>query len=99
SMGGDLWTFSTSSRGGHGAIGKFSRAYAHPRAKKPGGLPRISLKGDSYPHPDRQYGRIKVPVFELAGWEVKDRVVAALAETGLTPDEPPAIAVYRPSDM
>jgi hypothetical protein len=99
SAAGDLWTFSTSSRGGHGAIGKLSRAYAHHRRKKPDELPRISLRGDSYPHPDRQYGRIKVPLFELAGWEAKDRVVAALAETGLTPDELPPTAVDRSSDL
>ena len=46
-----------------------------------------------------QYGRIKVPLFELVGWEAKDRVVAALAETGLTPDELPPTAVDRSSDM
>ena len=99
SMAGDLWTFSTSSQGGHGAIGKLSRAYAHHRRKAPDELPRISLKSDSYLHPDRQYGRIKVPLFELVGWEAKDRVVAALAETGLTPDELPPTAVDRSSDM
>ena len=49
-------------------------------------------------HPDRQYGRIKVPLFELAGWEAKDRVVAALAETGLT-DELPPVTADRPSDL
>ena len=99
STAGDLWTFSTSSDGGHGAIAKLSRAYAHHRRKKPDELPRISLKGDSYQHSDRQYGRIKVPLFELVGWEVKDRVVAALAETGLTPDEKPPIGVNRSSDL
>lgn len=95
---GDLWTFSKSSRGGHGAIGKLSRAYANHRRKTPDELPRISLKSDSYLHPDRQYGRIKVPLFELAGWEAKDRVVAALAETGLT-DELPPVTADRPSDL
>ena len=68
-------------------------------ARAPDDLPRISLKSDSYLHPDRQYGRIKVPLFELVGWEAKDRVVEALAETGLTSDELPPTAVDRSSDM
>lgn len=84
----DLWTFSTSSRGGHGAIGELSRSYARHRRKAPNDLPRISLRSDSYQHPNREYGRIKTPLFELVGWEVKDRVVAALAEAGLAPAEP-----------
>jgi hypothetical protein len=81
---GDLWTFSTSSTGGHGAIGI---------------LPRISLKGDSYLHRDRSRGRIKTPLFELAGWEAKDRIVKALAEAGLTMDELPTITADRSDDM
>ena len=85
---GDLWTFSTSSRGGHGAIGELCRGYARHRRKAPDELPRISLGSDSYPHPNREYGRIKTPLFELVGWEAKDRFVAALAEAGLTPAEP-----------
>ena len=40
-----------------------------------------------------------MPLFELVGWEAKDRVVAALAETGLTPDELPPVTVDRSSDM
>ncbi|MBR0742106.1 hypothetical protein JQ581_34735 [Bradyrhizobium liaoningense] len=99
STAGELWTFSTSSRGGHGAIGRLSRAYAHHRRQKPKELPLIGLKCDSYPHSDRQIGRIKVPLFELAGWEAADRVAAALAEIGLTPDVEPPIAKDRSGDM
>jgi hypothetical protein len=99
SVTGDLLTFSTSSQGGHGAISKLSRAYAHHRRKAPDELPRISLKSDSYMHQDRSLGRIKTPLFELVGWEAKDRVVAALAATGLTPNEQPPPALDRPSDM
>ena len=98
SAAGDLWTFSTSSTGGHGAIGKLSRAFARHRRKAPDELPRISLKSDSYLHPEKQYGRIKVPLFELVGWEAKDRVAQALAEAGLT-DELPPVTVDRSSDM
>ena len=68
-------------------------------SKAPDDLPRISLKTDSYLHPDRSRGRIKVPLFEPAGWEAKDRFVKALAEAGLTTDELPPIAVDRSSDM
>jgi hypothetical protein len=96
---GDLWTFSTSSQGGHGAIGKLSRAYAKHRRKAPHDLPRISLKSDSYLHRDRSRGRIKTPLFELAGWEAKDRIVKALAEAGLTTDELPPIMVGRSDYM
>jgi len=96
---GDLWTFSTSSQGGHGAIGKLSRAYAQYRRRAPDDLPRISLRSDSYLHQDRSRGRIKTPLFELVGWEAKDRVAKALAEAGLTTDELPPITVNRSNDM
>ena len=85
---GELCTFSTSSRGGLDAIGGLSRSYARHRRKAPDQLPRISLGSESYQHPNREYGRIKTPRFELVGWEAKDRVLAALAEAGLTPAEP-----------
>jgi hypothetical protein len=99
SLSGDLWTFSTSSDGGHGAIAKLSRAYARHRRSKPDELPLIALKSDSYQHKDRTRGRIKVPVFEPAGWEAKDRVVKALVEAGLIAEELPLIAKDRGSDM
>lgn len=85
---GELWTFTTSSRGGHGAIGTLSRAYANHRRKAPDDLPLISLEVDSYQHSNREYGRIKVPVFEVTGWEPKDRFITALGEAGLAPVEP-----------
>jgi hypothetical protein len=80
---GKLFTFTTGSRGGIGAIAKLLRRYANHRKRHPNVFPVITLSVDSYQHKDPQYGRIKFPVFELAGYVPKTDFLAALAEAGL----------------
>jgi hypothetical protein len=89
---GELFTFTTSSRGGIGAVADLARRYARHRQKHPNVFPLIALNVDSYQHKDPQLGRIKFPVFEPAGYLPKADFQAALAgqasEPELAEDDP-----------
>lgn len=77
--------FSTSSRGGIGAIGQLCKEYGKLFMQKPGMLPVIEVGADSYKHPD--YGKVFVPVLKLADW-VDEADAAAASE----PEPAPAPA-------
>jgi hypothetical protein len=66
---GEVFTFSTSARGGVGALAALARQYARGRAAHRDAFPVIELRSDSYPH--AVYGRVKFPVFKIIGWESK----------------------------
>jgi hypothetical protein len=68
---GELSTFSTSSRGGIGAIATLARHYARGRAAHPDAFPVVELQVDAYQHSNAAFGRIKVPKFACVGWESK----------------------------
>src|SRR5262249_8267461 len=80
---GELFTFTTSSRGGLGAIADLSRRYARHRKRHPDVFPVIALNVDSYQHKIRELGRIKFPVFEPAGYAPQTDFLAALPGGGL----------------
>ncbi len=62
----DVVTFSTGTVGGQGAIAALCEA--HGRATEDAGqYPVVTLAADSYDHRIRSYGKVKVPVFKLAG--------------------------------
>jgi hypothetical protein len=64
-----LYTFSTTSKGGRDALANLQDAYADNREYHPADahkLPRVCLSGDYYPHPD--FGRVDTPVFDIVGW-------------------------------
>ena len=84
---GELFTFTTSSRGGLGAVGNLARRYAWHRRRHPDVYPVIALDVDSYPHKNREYGRIKVPLFVPMDWQPKTRFNEALVAAGLIPAE------------
>lgn len=65
----NLYTFATSSKGGLGAIGAVCRDYGKQMRTRPDEYPIIKLGTDSYQH--RVYGRTKVPVLTIVGWEPK----------------------------
>jgi len=90
---GGIFTFATSSRGGLTAIGDLARLYArHRRAGHRDVHPMIALDVGSYLHPNREYGRIKYPLFTRMGWVSKTAFNEALAAAGFTPGaEPPAL--------
>jgi hypothetical protein len=63
-----IYTFSTSSKGGISAIGELSKAYGKQVRQRPDELPVIALGVGSYLHSDRKLGRIKYPTFEIVSW-------------------------------
>jgi len=66
---GEVFTFSTTSRGGKNAIADVMRHYARTRKANPGKYPVVTLDSGVYQHSNAQYGRIKYPVFKHVGWE------------------------------
>jgi hypothetical protein len=85
---GVLFTFTTSSRGGISAIAGLARRYANHRQRHSDVFPLIAIGVDSYQHPNREFGRIKFPVFAPAGYEPKKRFLDALAAAGIVTAEP-----------
>lgn len=66
--GDQLYTFSTSSAGGRGAISKLCRDYGTKRRMYPGKLPIVEVRVDKYKHKDPTIGWIKVPEFAIVGF-------------------------------
>lgn len=86
---GSVDIFATSSRGGLNAIGELCKDYGAAMRAKPDKLPVIALGVGSYQHSNREYGRIKYPIFEIVNWVGRDQLPAATA----SPDDdgaPPA---------
>jgi hypothetical protein len=65
------FTFTTSSKGGIGAIGELCKFYGKAMRERPNDYPVIKLAVGSYQHRDKSLGRIKFPIFEPAGWAAK----------------------------
>ena len=66
---GELYTFTTNSKGGFGAVGKLCTAYSVGARERPGQYPVVGLEVDSYKH--TEYGKIYVPVFTITSWVPK----------------------------
>ena len=69
---GHLYTLALNSRGGLNAIGDLCKKYGKEMRSKPDEWPVVTLGVDSYNHPNKEYGRIKVPVLTIQGWEAKE---------------------------
>jgi hypothetical protein len=96
---GELFTFTSASRGGISAIGELCRRYSQHRKHHPDVLPMIALDVDSYQHKVKEYGRIKVPRFSPAGWEPRAKFDAALAAAGFAvAEDAPAEPLPSPAD-
>ena len=66
-----FYTFSTTSKGGIGALGKLAIDCGEHLRQKPGESAIIELNRSSYPHPD--YGEVRIPVINIVGWmQTKD---------------------------
>lgn len=96
----NLYTFATSSKGGLGAIGAVCREYGKEMRVRSDEYPIIQLGSDSYNH--REYGRTKVPLLTIVGWEPKaqfDQVVqsstARTPEPGVAEEPEPAATPRR----
>jgi hypothetical protein len=72
--GGDLYTFTTSSRGGLSAVGELCKAYGKQMRQRPNQHPIVELDVGSYQHSNRSYGRIKFPIFKIVGWTDKTEI-------------------------
>jgi hypothetical protein len=71
---GELFTFSTSSKGGMNAIGKLSKEYGRHIRSNPDEVPLIELHVDSYRHRIKEYGEIRVPIFKVTSWIHTDKL-------------------------
>ena len=65
---GQLFTFSTSSRGGINAIGELAKSYSDHCRQVPGEYPVVELGMGSYRHSNKAYGEIRYPVFKVTRW-------------------------------
>lgn len=68
----ELFTFATSSRGGLNAIADLCKVYGKAMRSRPDENPIVELGVDQYDHKDKRFGRIKIPIFTIVGWEPKD---------------------------
>lgn len=89
----NIYTFAASSAGTRGAIGELAKAYGKNRRMHPTLLPKVALEVDSYQHRNKEYGRIKVPVFKIEDFvdptaEPPKQVTSAAAKK--TPAKKPA---------
>jgi len=77
---GEFFTFTTGTRGGLNAIADLCRHYARDAKEHPDCYPVIALKSDAYNHPNKAYGRIKIPVLAVVGRSPRDGSVQAIAD-------------------
>jgi hypothetical protein len=77
--GDQLYTYATSSKGGINAIGKLCGTFGKHMRAKPDEFPIVSLGVDSYRHPNKAYGLIFTPKFDVTGWTSKAAFAEALA--------------------
>lgn len=83
-------TFTTSSKGGIGAVGKLCMEYGKEVRTKAGQCPIVQLGVDAYNHPNKEYGRIKTPILELVGWEKSALFDIDAATAAAEPEAAPA---------
>lgn len=68
----NLFTFTTSSKGGLNCIGDLCKAFGKQMRMRPDEYPVVEIGTDSYNHPNKEFGRIKTPTLRVVGWEKKD---------------------------
>lgn len=84
---GELFTFTTSSRGGLNCIGSLCKDYGKAMRQKPDEFPVVEIGTDSYMHPNKALGRIKVPTLKIVAWKAK---TAFVVDDAAPADEAPA---------
>ena len=73
-----IYTFATSSKGGHKANGVIAKAYYTHARMTPDMFPVIRLNWTEYDHSNPRYGKIRNPVFDVVGWTSRDKIDEAL---------------------
>jgi hypothetical protein len=64
----ELFTFSTSSRGGLNAIGQLSLRYGEHMRQKPDETPVLELGSGSYKHLNKKFGEIRIPILRITDY-------------------------------
>jgi hypothetical protein len=92
----NLYTFSTTSEGGRGAIGALCAAHSQA-TEGVGQYPVVTLATDSYLHKDKRVGRVKFPVFKPIGAveaaPFNAIVAGARGGAGFIPTSSPALQI------
>jgi hypothetical protein len=60
-----VFTFTTTSKGGIGALGKLAMNHGQHQQRRPDEVPVVELRRGSYKHKNREYGEIRVPIFKI----------------------------------
>jgi hypothetical protein len=84
---GEVFTFSTASRGGMGAVADLCRIYSKARQAHAEDFPVIELQCGAYQHQNPQFGRIKFPEFKRIGWAPKVTFWKAIGADNLIDQE------------
>jgi hypothetical protein len=93
---GELYTFTTGSKGGRDAIGDLCKNYGSLMSQHPKDYPVIAIGVRSYEHPNRSYGRIKTPEFKIVGWADKSAFQPDLGEVADEPSDEEAYDAPKP---
>ena len=96
---GELYTFTTGSKGGRDAIGDLSKDYGKVMAQHGDEFPVVAISVRSYEHPNKSYGRIKTPEFKIVGWVGRDTFAVDLGENGDPEHEPDSDACSEAGPM
>jgi hypothetical protein len=83
---GNLYTFTPSSKGGKQALATLSMAFGHHMRVNPNEYPVVTLGGDQYPHPNKQFGMIDFPIFSIVSWCDKAVIDKALQDNAAGQD-------------
>jgi len=97
---GELYTFTTSSRGGIEAVAVIARSHGRHWRKISDEFPTVRLSVSGYQHPNKAFGRIKVPKIIVTGWQRKAVFHEALLQAGYVPslrDDPSLILDAPPT--
>jgi hypothetical protein len=77
---GEEYVFSTSSKGGIGAVGRLVSAIRRGQRQGNTGLPMVQLGVDSYKHKNKEYGKVFVPQFTLVGFKSEAELAGGEAD-------------------
>jgi len=73
----EVYTFTTSSKSGLGALGTVIKAYGNRIRQHPDEYPEIELQRSSYDN--RKYGEVRIPVLKIVNWVSNEEPDATLA--------------------
>jgi len=68
----EVYSFSTTSKGGEKAIGKLLKAFGPKHRMEPHLLPIVELQRESYEHANKRFGKIYNPLLPIIGWTDAD---------------------------